>query len=314
MSFKEEYEQFLCHYGVKGMRWGVRKEYEPHPRKTKINGTKPSSMKERELSDKNFTDKKIKSKIRKAALGYGALGIAATAATIALAINYPLAFRLWGTTAAGALSSFLAMGSTIYSALKANKMIKESDKIREESEIDKRTGLRKKKSEFNAEKDLKLINPWFNTDDASSTHNCVSCTAAIELQKRGYEVRAKKTSVGYYENEVAKLYRGAKVGKWNKTADRFTRFDIKQATTIANSIVKEGGRGHLLVHWVGGGGHSVYYDTSGKELKIYDGQIGQIVAKNTKEAVTYLSNTSATSHVRVDNCKINYSEIKKLVE
>lgn len=24
----------LYHYGVKGMRWGVRKEYEPHPQKT----------------------------------------------------------------------------------------------------------------------------------------------------------------------------------------------------------------------------------------------------------------------------------------
>ena len=25
MSFQKEYEEFLCHYGVRGMRWGVRK-------------------------------------------------------------------------------------------------------------------------------------------------------------------------------------------------------------------------------------------------------------------------------------------------
>ena len=36
MIHKMQYNQrdVLCHYGVKGMKWGVRKEYEPVGRKT----------------------------------------------------------------------------------------------------------------------------------------------------------------------------------------------------------------------------------------------------------------------------------------
>lgn len=35
MSLQKDYESYLMHYGVKGMKWGVRKEYIPHPRKRK---------------------------------------------------------------------------------------------------------------------------------------------------------------------------------------------------------------------------------------------------------------------------------------
>lgn len=41
----------LYHYGVKGMQWGVRKEYEPHPRKRKDNKDK-SAKRKKGLTDK----------------------------------------------------------------------------------------------------------------------------------------------------------------------------------------------------------------------------------------------------------------------
>ncbi len=32
-----QYPDYLMHHGVKGMRWGHRKKYEPHPRNNKYN-------------------------------------------------------------------------------------------------------------------------------------------------------------------------------------------------------------------------------------------------------------------------------------
>lgn len=59
----------LYHYGVKGMRWGVRKEYEPHPRKRKGNKDKSTKRK------KGLTDK------QKRAIKIGA-AVAATALAV----------------------------------------------------------------------------------------------------------------------------------------------------------------------------------------------------------------------------------------
>lgn len=32
-----QYPNYLAHHGVKGMKWGVRKKYKPHPRDYKYN-------------------------------------------------------------------------------------------------------------------------------------------------------------------------------------------------------------------------------------------------------------------------------------
>ena len=39
MTLKEQYNKEPYHYGVKGMKWGVRKEYEPVGRNTSSYGS-----------------------------------------------------------------------------------------------------------------------------------------------------------------------------------------------------------------------------------------------------------------------------------
>lgn len=41
-EWKIQNKSSLTHYGVKGMRWGVRKEYIPHPRESTF--SKPSNF------------------------------------------------------------------------------------------------------------------------------------------------------------------------------------------------------------------------------------------------------------------------------
>lgn len=60
----------FAHYGVKGMKWGVRKEYVPHPRKT-------SGKSKRSKTKKKLTDAEKAARNRKIALGLiaGAAGV-----------------------------------------------------------------------------------------------------------------------------------------------------------------------------------------------------------------------------------------------
>ena len=324
MSLQEEHENYLMHYGVKGMKWGVRKEYVPHPRKRKTRyGVGPSSTKKREDQDSKYDVKKAKRAqiLGGIATAIGGLGAgAATAVGIATTGTFAPALAL--SAPVMLIAGIATVASAIHARNKAKKAVEASDAARAEAKIDKKTGLRKKKSKEFTEADVKAVNPFFDAGDASSTHNCACCTAALEMRKRGYEVRAKKTTVGYYDDEIKNLYKGAKISKQVfasgdsiENASPFASFSHKQAVDITNSILKEGGRGHLLVTWSGGGGHSVYYTCDKDGLKIYDGQVGKIVANTTKEAQDYLSrNVSSERHINVANATINMAEMKKVVE
>ena len=50
-----QYPDYLMHHGIKGMRWGHRKKYDPHPRHNKYNKEKlsysPKKLSESELEE-----------------------------------------------------------------------------------------------------------------------------------------------------------------------------------------------------------------------------------------------------------------------
>ena len=53
-------DEFLAHYGVKGMKWGVRKEYHNKMIETEINSKKESAQKKADSLSKKYN---VKSKI-----------------------------------------------------------------------------------------------------------------------------------------------------------------------------------------------------------------------------------------------------------
>ena len=120
----------------------------------------------------------------------------------------------------------------------ANKFVAKCDKEREDAPTEKSTGLKKKVTELPEKEDIKRVNPQFNVDryDADSTgatSNCVNCTMALEMRKRGYEVQAKIRTSGRDGFAEGKKYFNAKTITVQKEPKRTTD-DMDEWTRFFN--------------------------------------------------------------------------------
>lgn len=185
---------------------------------------------------------------------------------------------------------------------------KKFKKERENAPVDKKTGLKLKNQELTLKEDIKRVNPGFPYAEGT-TNNCVLCSTALELRRRGFDVAAKQTDEGFTKEQWSKMFPGAKV-KNISSKDSFgiTSYE-KMVKNAKEEICKQpnGARGTLLVTWKNTySGHSVGYEVENGKLKIIDAQIGKIY-KNPDDL---LNDASAISYVRLDNLKIDSKFIK----
>lgn len=208
-------------------------------------------------------------------------------------------------------------GKALSSHIKSKKYEKERDK----SPVDPKTGFHMKTDEMKnlSEKDdLKRVNPDFNDFNSNSKSNCVLCTMTCEMRRRGYNVTANKAGIGYFDDEVKKMFKNYKT----EHIESIDTHRIKQKNgevtgSFAKSVVErieksqpEGARGNLSVTWgaaYGGGGHSMYYVIKNGKMVIYDGQSGKIYSNPEK----ILKNCSSADIGRLDNLKFDKNGIKE---
>ena len=262
-----EPNSYLMHYGVKGMKWGVRKEYVPKGRKT-------SAKSKGAVSDFASSNPEL-------------------------------------TTYAVAAAAMLAMhGAKRVSDLHKQGWFREKYT---ESDI--------KKVKTTKEGDLKVINPIPGVSDdllkeVSDTQdimklspndrhlinkalkdgwltNCVYCTTAAELRRRGYDVEAKNSpGRGHAAGQTMKWWKGSKYENFMgesvsnpKKADKFVMDTIKREEKSSSRNAEQqmahmakvlgsqgvGAHGDLLVKSAFSG-HSVEYAVEKSGVKIYDNQ------------------------------------------
>ena len=280
----------LKHYGITGQKWGVRHwQYS--------DGRFTPEGKERYFGKKESNEK---------------MGDIATALAV------------WaGITAATAVT---ARGVDAVHNVKVNKRIKEYEDHLQTEEVDKKTGLRLKSNpDSDIKEDMKTINMEhgynmfsdvgvvaglissgkYNEKRDGYTQNCMLCTTALDLKRKGYDVRAGKSNDGYDADDIKKWYKNAEVknGSYKEIAK-----EIKS--------LPEGAYGNLMVCWTSGGGHSMFFRVENGKIAVYDAQVNMKIKNidnhfiNTTGAY-FDSRPGKTWYVRTDNLEPNIDYLKK---
>ena len=149
------------------------------------------------------------------------------------------------------------------------------------------------------EEDVKRINPLFNDVTQQSKHNCVLCSVAYDLRRRGYDVTAKGAAIGYMNDEVEPWYNN-KIEYKSVEKNQYANISPQK---IVDELKSVGGRGIVNVSWPGGGGHAMAFDNEGGNLKVLDCQSGKVYEeKSFKDAFRH---AVSTEYARTDNLKIN---------
>ena len=139
------------------------------------------------------------------------------------------------------------------------------------------------------------------------TQNCMFCTTAYELNRRGFKCQANDRLVGGTTQQIADIFKitdkkAIMSYSYDRAADKVSR---------AKSIVKaytdnypNGARGNMLVAWKSGGGHSMAWEIIDNKFTIVDAQSG-LKYDSPSKIVELLSRTTGDiTSVRTDNAEL----------
>jgi hypothetical protein len=201
----------------------------------------------------------------------------------------------------------LAAAVKIGGAVKSHYDNKKYTQERENNPVDKKTGFHIKSIDMTDEEDLKRINPEKNNFNQNTKSNCMLCTVAYEMRKRGYDVKSGKASYGYDEGDLKKWFPEIKVKTVN---NEYGSPSSNYAEKVIESIEKlspEGSRGNLMLSFPYNGRHSVIYQIKNGKMMILDGQINKIYT----DPRNILSRCSNVAYARMDNVAFDLKSIKE---
>lgn len=276
----------LYHHGIAGQRWGSRNG-PPYPLG---NSQKSSAEKKAEKNEDPGVSKFKKSqRIMKIAKPiYMTTNIAAFPAT-----------ALFGP--GGLMASVAAQVATLSIMAVASKLHVDAQKEFDENFEPEKVSfkdLNKKESPGTAKTDMKACNEDFPAP--GTTQNCTFCTAAFDMRRRGYDVRAQKTPDAQPITKALALYKNPDVYRGNlKTYKEFV------------SDAPDNSWGHLFVRQKYAPiGHDVAWHKENGTTKIYDCQSGK---SYTIDKFMDLFDLSNVEWLRTDNLEINEKEITRAV-
>lgn len=316
-----DYRLYLEHHGIKGQKWGVRNAewYPIDAWKNHLSltgggeiGSSSNTSKTSKASKASNSAKDVDhSKSDKSPLALYLYNLGLDAAMLATANPAGAAF----------LAIDLARGGQ---AVAASIKTKKVEKIRAKSRVDKKTGFHVKDEEMTEKEDMYMVNPSFANFDRNTKNNCMLCTTAYDMRRRGFEVSANKASTGYEEKDALDWYKGAKletsVGYKNKKLGyrlknaAASTFALNRGVTnkVTSDLLKQGdgARGNLMMVWdFNGNGHSVAYEVQDGKVILRDCQSNKVY----KNPGALLNMSVGATYIRLDNVQPNYKTIKEAI-
>lgn len=307
-------DESLAHHGIKGQKWGVRR-FQNADRTWTAEGKirYGSGRNERKNShkvllgsaSKKVTNEDLQKKVtdidhNKAGSNKGEIA--------KLALNVGL--DLITLNPIGAAQDIVRIGQ----AAAAGIGEKAAERRKANAEIDEESGLPLKKRDMGADYDVRAVNPGFHNFNTNTKNNCVLCSTAFELRRRGFDVTAEKAAIGYNHEEYT---------KWFKGATMTSKGGLTLASSLGvPSIVKgrelfewanpkllaqgNGARGYLSVLLGPAAGHSMAYEVQGDKVIVYDAQCGK------KKSLRSVMNASVdVGFTRLDNLEPDYEAMRK---
>lgn len=307
MIYKQE--DYLSHHGIKDQKWGVRRFQNYDRTWTNEGKIRYKNDKKKQRKSKKSADDLIRecgnTKLSNIDL-HDKKGNKSAAAIFALNLGVDIA-----TLNVPGLVMDTAQG---IAAISAEAKEKSAIKRQAAAKKDPKTGLPLKAKETTPEEDVKMVNPGYHNFNSNTKNNCVLCSTAFELRRRGYDVTAAKAGSGYNFEEYGKWFKGAKFesARGFNLKDAYSPLSLKKGKELsdwANDKILsqgEGARGYLSVIWGVGGGHSMAYEVKNNKVVVYDGQSGK------KKSLRSVANASVDiGFTRLDDKEPNWAAMKK---
>lgn len=310
INYNEKAE--LYHYGVLGMKWGVRKEYKPVGRKKSRHRQKLEEKYRSKGMTSEEAEKAADKKIKREKIVAGS-----AAALVAAYATYKLADR-------GEFNRLAAKGKAWVQGTiplwKVNPSLADSTMSAEDifhNVVQNR------------------INPDYGITGLmgkGAKNNCRRCTFAYELSRRGFDVQATKSRQGSGQNGVGlynALHKGENIsflGSINKLANGVPQsvflgeevplVQDHKPKNIFNTLstYPEGARGELNLTWSDGGGHSLAWEIVGGHPKIFDCQLSKMYESAGDIPSHMIKRIKEAYLTRLDDKNLNYDFLLKWIK
>ena len=186
-------------------------------------------------------------------------------------------------------------------------------------QVSYKRGLKIQSGKSSIKDNLRAVNP------RSYQTNCMYCTIAFELRRRGYDVEANGVTTGGLPSNInQKIFPKAKVRSCYTSKNMSMRAaqqiaaskegNVEVEKKVSDALRKQGvgARGNMMICLAPYAGHSVAYEVTKNGYKLFDAQ--QNTEYDEGKSKEFLRRSLFVEYARYDNVEFNDKAVQSAVK